>query len=366
VSNTGDDYLLWSHSISAEYHAQCYDGIGIGTKMIFLGQPSKVASIYDYVTDTWTTSTLPSLARGGRSAASISPLGVAFWGGGLPDGMLPYPIYSAIVDVYNVNTDQWSILPTGLSRGRYWGTATSVGTYVIFAGGIGQDVSHGNELLSNVEVFNAATMTWVSQSYVLPNNQPRYALASTSYGTRAYFAGGSINQGADLLDRVEVFETATMSWLTSLTLPGGKRTTVMAVTLESTVIFIGGNDGVESRAVDMYSTSIGTWSTHQMTVPRDRTSALVVGGLLVIAGGTAAWPSQRLSSIEVYDPLNKTWSYTDNVLSEARMDICSASNGQVAVFIGGINSPTWSKSNATDVVTGMTLSTTHSILIFCF
>jgi hypothetical protein len=95
-------------------------------------------------------------------------------------------IFSAAVDVFNASSNQWSTAQ--LSHARVHLAATSVGPYLMFAGGQCSDddaqCSNGDSAV--VDLFDLISQQW----YYMELSEARSSLSAASTGFFAIFAGG--------------------------------------------------------------------------------------------------------------------------------------------------------------------------------
>ncbi len=95
-------------------------------------------------------------------------------------------------------------------------------------------------------------------------------------------------------------------------------------------------DGV-SRAVDLYNSATGAWSTAQLSVARCDMAATSVGSVAIFAGG---WVVDAYSNVvDLYNSTTGAWSTAQ--LSVARGDFAATSVGTLAMFAGGFNGSTF-------------------------
>ena len=132
---------------------------------------------------------------------------------------------------------QWSkdFLPTP----RLALAATTVGDQALFAGGF------CNSALDIVEIWDAGSGTWSSALL----SQPRLSLAATTVGDKALFAGGTpVLGGPSPSDRVDIYDHASGVW-TIAALSQGRRSLV-ATSVLSQALFAGGvRGGVPGGAI---------------------------------------------------------------------------------------------------------------------
>ena len=128
------------------------------------------------------------------------------------------------------------------------------------------------EYLSVVDLYNSATGVWSTAQLSVP----RCALAATSVGNVAIFAGGLTNSGALLRESTRVWIVTSVCVLFTVSL----FTQLLALTRATA--------DVGSNAVDLYSSSTGAWSTARLSAGRSYLAAASVGNVALFAGGLGA------------------------------------------------------------------------------
>lgn len=225
---------------------------------------SDAVDIFNGSTGAWSTANL-SQARGHLAATSVGKY--ALFGGGYygpSDPLSIYPVSSDTVDIFDSETGQWS---TGhLSQARYDLTATTVGNYVLFAGG-NYRIGNGSKVYNSntVDVFNSVTGQWSTATL----SQGRCELAATSIGHYALFAGGNV--AGSMSSTVDIFDASTGQWSTSSLSVASEN--LAAATVGNDAIFAGGASpaGWTRSSVDIYS------------IPEPATlSLLALGGLAMV------------------------------------------------------------------------------------
>ena len=233
-----------------------------------------------------------------------------------------------IVDIYDSNTDTWSIASLAVPRRDM--AAASTGTKAFFAGGW----TGTGEVSAVVDIYDAATGVWSTDVLV----EPRRTLAATSVGSKVLFAGGF---GVNVRSRqVDIYDTATGRW------SGAKlslaRSQLAATTVGDKAIFAGGmRSGRESAMVDIYDDATGTWSTaalNQIGVIAATTigesKALFVGGSSRSGDGRYYGPGRW---VDIYDATTGTWRA--QTLPQERQALVATAVGNRALFAGGQTPP---------------------------
>ncbi|MFT5289260.1 MAG: hypothetical protein ACI82F_001321 [Planctomycetota bacterium] len=252
---------------------------------------------------------------------------------------------------------QWST--DSLSVGRSTLAAVTIGDYALFAGGKGVSSS-----LGTVDAYQISTGIWSTAALSVP----RMSIGATVVGQYAIFAGGADYYTQTVFKTVDVYDSIVgppndpLAWSTvSLT---SKRGAVAATTAGTKAIFAGGFDGnplVASAEVDIYDSAVGppsdptAWSSStSLSEPRVLICPATVGTLALFAGGTDF--SQPTSKVDIYDSNTGVWSTAS--LSQARSlgPDSAATVGSLTFFFGGVVSapPNLVVSDVVDVFDAQT------------
>lgn len=208
-------------------------------------------------------------------------------------------------EVFNPATGNWSATAGALNQARYSDTATLLANgRVLVTGGLG---STGD--LASVEWFDPVAGLW--------------ALANPMHSARSFHTATLLTSGQVLVaggespapnGTAEIYNPLAGTWIltgalntprfghTATLLPNGK------------VLVTGGYDTNELSSVETYDPSTGIWTTNNpMNFSREgHTATLLPNGKVLVAGGynTISGHANYLSSAELYDPSNGTWTVT--------------------------------------------------------
>ena len=162
-----------------------------GSKVFFAGgsigpanQVTDVVDIYDINTDEWS---VEYLSEPRAFIAAVAYEGKVYFAG----GALPNNTSSVIIDIYNVEEEEWED-PETLTEPRIV-TALNVKDALIFTGVCNYiNLSTGSWVIDNgtVEIFYPETGVW--DLTVPPLNPARIFYANAAYDDKAYYAGGWI------------------------------------------------------------------------------------------------------------------------------------------------------------------------------
>ena len=261
-----------------------------------------------------------SQARYRLSATSVGTK-VIFAGGMFgPSGGFSY---TNKVDIFDTSTNTWT--QAGLSQERADLAATTVGDLAIFAGGIYFVYGLGDLPTSTVDIYDNTTNIWSRASLSLARSR----LAATSTDGKAFFAGGMAWTGAS--NKVDIYDSATKTWSTAFL--SQARWNLAATSVCSKAFFAGGDNGSQGSAVvDIFDSSTGSWTTVTLSKPRTGLAATSVGNKALFAGGGA--------EVDIYDCTTNTWSTA--TLSQSRSNMAATSIDGKALFAGGyFSATTW-------------------------
>eukprot|EP00944_MAST-04C_sp_MAST-4C-sp1_P005026 g5026.t1 len=319
--------ILWAGGISGPYP----------------GDESNVVDIYDTTTKVFSTATL-SKARNGISAASscIQDVGISatvcsikkavFVGGYFTVPQNPSPPHSAtlpndvdpfftnIVDVYDADTNTWSV--THMKEKRAYTASVIFKNKLYVAGGSRglydelQDPYNIRpfeelEYSNSVEVYDLATNTW--EPWIIDNDPPRYGVRRPPHELSNY--------------RANMCVTASIA--------------------SNKIFFAGGSTGgffqftnptLVDDTIDIYDVGTNTWTVRRMSSPRSHcTAEYMSNGKVYIVGGLTT--DMNSDAVDIYDIATDSFDYT--VISQARQGIVSAvlkddtSGVETLMLIGG-------------------------------
>jgi hypothetical protein len=239
-----------------------------------------------------------SIGRELLGCATASDYNVSLFAGGKQPHSIPgTPSETDIVDILNHTTQTWSVSHLSVPRKKV--EATRTGKFMLFAGGEMQktvsDVSNLNQqpiqaYSSAVDIYNLESQEWSTANLSVP----RQYFAITSVGKFAIFAGGFANNAKDFKsgagsrsDVVDIFDSETQKWTVSTL--AEPRSNFNGVSIgDRWAIFGGGTpDRINPRSttVDIFDAHTGIWSIANLTHPGNP-SAGRVGMKAVFQGGS--------------------------------------------------------------------------------
>jgi len=289
----------------------------------------KNVDIYNLNSNSWSTAHL-SQGRYEVVATSLHSKGLAFFAGGayLPNGdKTKDSLLSNIVDIYNANTNTWSVSALSQNRSGIAATSLDKQNLVFFAGGyITINLGYPQFTTDTIDIYNATSNTW-SVSKLFIKNMFVFATALSNYGLA--FMGGSFQK------KLKIYNANTNTWtdadLTYETNYGA------ATSLESygLAFFAGGatQNNVITDNIDVYDAKTDAWSKLTLSSQRAGLSASSLDkyGLVFFAGG-GDLTSQK-NTVDILDVKSMSWSIS--YLKSSRAIIASAYLTDLAFFGGG-------------------------------
>jgi hypothetical protein len=299
--------------------------------------------IFDSDTNTWAIATATSLAGARTSVATYPYVMIA---GGVNGGT-----FFNEVDIYNVETDTWSLNTLSIKRQKMIGGAYS--NVVMFAGG---DI---NTKLNVIDIYNTNTSTWSTStlSTILTRSSSRdieiVELANKSI--QFIIGGGSSTTNASnhidiinfteaqpiipttpptVVDPYEIYDERIISH-TFGTL-STSRIRHRIETIGRKIYFIGGQNAASAKldTIDIYDTDTDIWTVTTMSIERNGPTTVVLNDTIYIAGGQT--DVDQSNTIEVFYP-NTTSTVNFSTLTLGRQNFTSGKAGNYLIFAGGFN-----------------------------
>jgi hypothetical protein len=232
-------------------------------------------------------------------------------------------------EIYDPSTGAWT--STGnLLTPRVLHTATLLaGGKVLVAGGDGST----SGMLSSCEIYDPSTGAWTSTGNL---NTPR------SQHTATLIAGGKVLVAGGA-NGCEVYDPTSGKWATTEDLATGRWNHTATLLLNGNVLVTGGltfgSSPVTLSSSEIYDPSNGTWTgTGSLITARwGHTATLFSDGKVLVAGGAGGWNPNTplLADSEIYDPSNGTWTVTGDLATPRDQHTASLlQNGEVLVAGG--------------------------------
>ena len=268
----------------------------------------------------WLTSRKLSSPLQYLSATSIG--NYALFGGGINGSTCSKSVFA-----YDASITETK--PSELIDERQWLAATSVGNYAIFGGGM-RDKSQ-TSVTSHYETYDTSLTHngGLNMSLSLARNK----LAATSVGNYALFGGGASKNNIQQ-KTVDAFDTSLTQTIPTVLSLG--RSKLAATRVGNYALFGGGYNSNGKITVDAYDASLTRTNPTGLSVGRYELAATSIGDYALFGGGqkkSTAYSDAYESAVDAYDTsLTRT---IQTSLSSERGGLAATSIGNYAFFGGG-------------------------------
>jgi len=214
----------------------------------------------------------------------------------------------------------------------------------------------GNKILflgggASVNIYDMVTNIWTAAGLSLS----RQNMAISSIGDKIFFAGGAevteLWPGEylfTLTSRVDIYNATTNTWSTAeLSQP---RELFVAASAGSKILFAGGvfydnasnnyQPPISSSTVDIYDMITNTWSVASLSEGRSSLSAAVADNKIYFAGGVFGTGTNSpgfSNKIDIYDAITNSWSVS-SLSCEGKAQMASIAAGNKIFWAGGSTS----------------------------
>ncbi|ELT90250.1 hypothetical protein CAPTEDRAFT_151321 [Capitella teleta] len=268
---------------------------------------------YDFLRDEWVTMGNMQIARTAVGAATLNGLVMAVGGECALAEPQDETMYLRCVEAYNPRLKEWLPL-ADMKVARSFASVCVSGDYLYALGG-----EDRTSTFNVVEKYDYKANSW---SFVSSMQRKRAGSGVAVCDGRIYMAGGYDKSFHTDRASVECYDPDTKEW-TFVAEMEKARSGLTLVTLGHCIYALGGR----SRHNDMYYESVeryNTWtkqwsSVAPMNSPRAWPSVAVVDNRIYVIGGFDG--SNRLRSVETYDPEHDSWTFI------ASLNMCRAGSG---------------------------------------
>jgi N-acetylneuraminic acid mutarotase len=261
------------------------------------------AELYDPATNSWSSAASLTAARDNHTATLLTNGKVLVVGGQNSSGDL------SSTELYDPTTNSWSSAGN-LATPRSDATATLLPNgKVLVAGGFEFFIR-----LASAELYDPVTNSWSSAGAMAT---ARYSASAVLLGSgKVLVAGGSGSSG--VLPSAELYDAVTNSWSSAGNLATGCYDFTTTLLGNGNVLAAGGLDKSSTTlsSAELYDPSLNSWSSagNMAAARSSHTATLLAGGKVLVTGGSANSASLSvLSSAELYDPSNGSWSSAGNM-----------------------------------------------------
>ena len=243
---------------------------------------------------------------------------------------------------------------SNLSIARINMQCASVGNKILFIGGSHPGQTWWNEPVP-VDIYDIPSNTWSFHS-ITPDNLPftyfRDDATIAVVGNKVLFAGGGDPIGDNVTSQIDIFDASTNTWSTTeLSAP---RQGLSAATVGDKVLFAGGsgypdgpNWGYFNR-VDIYDNSSNSWTTTSLSEARAGIATTTMGNKIYFAGGYNDFGTSK--TIDVYNAATNSWLASHLQYPRAGMGSIAV-NGNIYWAGGGYSfANSWVMNNNVEIL----------------
>ena len=244
---------------------------------------------------------------------------------------------------YSPFSNTWSTLNT-LQTTRVWGASVYFNHKIYTFDG----TNIGGQYLTSVEVYNLNSNQWSYEAQNIP--LPRLFTTADLVGSRIFILAGT----ADFLHNsvsVEVYYPGTQTWEFQSDMPEGVLTPASAVYGKYIFVFGGSTEVCITNEVQIYDTVNQQWmAENSMPTARTYPQAATIGNLIYVFGGMDT-TGQITGTMEIYNPNTSTWSVGDPMLSGRAFAAAAVWNNDRVFIAGGVASASLNTiSSSTEVL----------------
>jgi len=258
-------------------------------------QPLPTVEEYDPATDTWTTKKPMDTARQGLSTSVVNGKIYAIGGGDISSATVNT---FSTVEEYDPVTDTWTT-KTDMSTARGFHSANVLdGKIYVFGGSSASP--YGGTAIRAVEVYDPATDTWTQKGDTIPSRIG--AGFSSVVGGHIYLFGG---YGS--FRKVWEYRPKKGTFTPKRDMPT-IRCAFSTSALDEKIYVIGGHPGSNPyqalATVEVYDPATDTWTaaSNMLTGRCGVRTSVVDGKIYAIGGYMGTWLSSMCVTVEEYDP----------------------------------------------------------------
>ena len=254
-------------------------------------------------------------ARGADITATLLRDGRVLVASGWRQDLIPASLQSA--EIYEPNSGIWS--PTMDMAGKHLeSTATLLmnGTVLVTGRAIGSD----GEFHGSSEIFDPATGLWSPTEGQPSRSRSGHSAVRLSDGRVLVVGGREVLLGSSTRSLVpEIYNPSTGGWSSAEDMATDRIRPVAILLTDGRVLVAGGSS---LSSAELYDPVAGEWSgAASMSTGRVSPKAMrLQSGKVLVVGGTdqTGNAARGNTSVEIYDPIEDTWSTTGSIAQPGR------------------------------------------------
>jgi N-acetylneuraminic acid mutarotase len=218
---------------------------------------------------------------------------------------------------------------------------TVLGDNIYIISGYGET---GKRNKNTVEVYNTQTDSW-SIAAPVPVNLNHGA--SASHNGKIYLVGGYLDEKVPS-DKLFVYDPSSNQWTEGPTMPTA-RAALTAQFVNGILYAVGGVADEPLAVNEAYDPNTDTWASKaSMPTERQHMASGVVNDILYVLGGRPTGKSSNVNVNEAYDPNTDTWASKASMPTERGGIAAAVANGKIYVFGGEAPEKTFDNTEAYD------------------
>jgi len=202
------------------------------------------------------------------------------------------------VSIYDIVSNTWTT-GTTMPTSRYCLTSQLYNGKIYCIGGC----ISGNTYSNILEIYDIASNSWTTGTNMTTT---RYDLTSQLYNGKIYCIGG-YNFSSAYLNKVEIYDIISNTWTTGTNIPIYVQGLTSQI-YNGKIYCIGGTNGTVFNKVEIYDIASNSWTTGtNMTTARYGLTSQIYNGKIYCIGGCISGGNNS-NIVEIYDIVNNIWN----------------------------------------------------------